>query len=263
LCYNVIESIFPGKCVRFSGKALADQKIDGSPDYYMRKGKNILLVESKDFLIAAEKKMSFDYNVYESEFARILDYEEMPDGRLKPKAVLQLANNVRMILKKSFTADTDYHYKDVSIYPVLLTHDHQYDTPGFNELIDSWFQDELLELEQEGLFIGRVMPLSVVNIDSLIYYQIGLVEASSLFEILRLYHENKKLKKEKKKNFKSEEEHETYLEDYRDMLMSKCIPFSMFIETHFQKKGKYKPPPLLGLVGPALFSEEYKQKKGL
>jgi len=135
LCYKVMESIYPDKCIRFTGKELADKKIDAAPDYYVRKGKNILLVESKDFLIKADKKMSFDFNVYEQEFGRVLDYEDLPDGKRKAKAVTQLINSIRRILKNEFSADTDYYYKDVFIYPVLLTHDLQYDTPGFNELI--------------------------------------------------------------------------------------------------------------------------------
>src|SRR5690606_12184290 len=52
LCYKVMESIYLDKSIRFSGKELSDLKIDAAPDYYIRKGNNILLVESKDFLIA-------------------------------------------------------------------------------------------------------------------------------------------------------------------------------------------------------------------
>jgi len=261
LCYKVVESIYPDKCIRFSGKELADMKIDAAPDYYVRKGKNILLIESKDFLIAADKKMSFDFNVYEEEFGRVLDYEELPDGKIKPKAVAQLANNIRRILKNDFSADTDYHYKDIFIYPVLLTHDHQYDTPGFNELIDFWFQDELLELQNEGLFIHHVKPLSVVNIDSLIYNQVGLANDIPLHEILNLYLENKKVKKQKKRNFKSQEEYDRYLKEYKQMRMSKLIPFSLFIDKYFKKHGLWKLPPLLELVAPALFKEEYEEKE--
>ncbi len=263
LCYKVLESIYPNKCIRFSGKELADMNIDAAPDYYVRKGKNIVLVESKDFLIAAEKKMSFDFNVYEEEFGRVLDFEELPDGKIKPKAVVQLINSIRRILKKEFSADTDYHYKDVFIYPVLLTHDHQYDTPGFNELIDFWFQDALLELAKEGLFIHHVKPLSVVNIDSLIYNQVGLSKGIPLHEMLNLYHENKKVEKQKKKNFKSQAEYDQYFDEYKQMRMSKLIPFSMFIDKYFHKEGLWKLPPLLELVAPALFKEEYEAKEAL
>ncbi len=261
LCYKVMESIYPDKCIRFSGKELADMKIDAAPDYYVRKGKNILLVESKDFLIAANKKMSFDFNVYEEEFGRVLDYEELPDGKIKSKAVMQLINSIRRILKNEFSADTDYHYKEIFIYPVLLTHDHQYDTPGFNELIDFWFQDALLELAEEGLFIHHVKPLSVVNIDSLIYNQVGLAKDIALHEILNIYHDNKKIEKQKRRNFKSQEEYDKYLEEYKQMRMSKLVPFSMFIDKYFHKQRLWKLPPLLDLVAPTLFKVEYNERK--
>lgn len=260
LCYKVMESIFPDKCIRFSGKEMLDMKIDASPDYYVRKGKNILLVESKDFLIAADKKMSFDFNVYAEEFGRVLDYEDLPDGTIKPKAVMQLINSVRRILKKEFSADIDYHYKEVFIYPILLTHDLQYDTPGFNELIDFWFQDALIELVKEGLFIHHVNPLSVVNIDSLIYYQVGLATRVPLHEMLNLYHGNKKIVRQKKRNFKSQEEYYGYLEELKQMKISKLVPFSVFIDKYFHKNGLWKLPPQLDIVVPALFKEELEGK---
>ncbi len=261
LCYKVLESIYPDKCIRFSGKELADMKIDAAPDYYVRKGKDILLVESKDFLIAADKKMSFDFNVYEEEFGKILDYEEMPNGKIKPKAVVQLINSIRRILKKEFTADTDYHHKEIFIYPVLLTHDLQYDTPGFNELIDFWFQDALLELQEEGLFIHHVKPLSTVNIDTLIYDQVGLATDIQLHKILNLYHENKKVQRKKKRNVKSQAEYDRYLEEDKRIRMSKLIPSSMFIYNYFNRHGLRKMSPLMEMVAPAIFKEEYEPKQ--
>lgn len=261
ICYKAIESIYPKNCIKYSGKELADMKIDGAPDYYIRKGKNILLVESKDFLIAADKKMSFDFNVYEEEFGRVLDYEELPNGKIKSKAVMQLTSTVRKVLKNEFSVDTDYYYKDIFIYPILLTHDYQYDTPGFNELIDFWFQDALLDLQSEGLFIHHVKPLSVVNIDSLIFNQHGLSNNISLHDMLSIYQENKLIKKEKQRKFKSQEEYDKYLDEYGQIRISKLIPFSLFIEKYFHKNGFWKLPPLLETIAPSLFKEEYDKQK--
>jgi hypothetical protein len=261
LCYKAMESIYPNKCIKFTGKEMADMKIDAAPDYYVRKGKNILLVESKDFLIAADKKMSFDFNVYEVEFRRVLYYEELPDGKIKPKAVMQLINYIRRILKREFPADKDYNYKDVFIYPILLTHDYQYDTPGFNELIDFWFQEALSDLKEEGLFIYHVKPLSVVNIDTLIYNQVGLSKDISLHKMLSLYHDYKKIEKPKKKNFKSKTEYDQYFD--KQMRMSKLIPFSIFMDKYFHEKGFWRLPALLKIVAPALFKEQYEATEAL
>ncbi|HZV69818.1 MAG TPA: hypothetical protein VFG10_09745 [Saprospiraceae bacterium] len=260
LSYKVIEGIYSPNYIRFSGQELEDRKIDGSPDYYIRKGNNIVIFESKDFLIAAAKKMSFDFSIYEEEFQKVLYYEDLAKGKVKQKAVLQLINSIRSLLTDNFSADKDYHAKHIFIYPVLLTHDHQYDAPGFNELLNYWFQDELKGLQGEGVFTKHVQPLSVVNIDSLIFNQIGLANDIPLHETLRLYHENKKVIKRKRK-FKSREEQEQFIEEYKQMRMDTLIPFSLFLDKHFDQLGLYERPPLLEVVGPALYKEEFEKRE--
>lgn len=261
LCYKVMESIYSDKYIRYSGKQMDDMGMEAAPDYYMRKGKNILLVESKDFLIPAVKKMSFDFNIYEQEFGRVLDYEENSQGKRKPKAVMQLASSIRRILKSQFIADTCYYYKDIFIYPILLVYDSQYEAAGFNELIDFWFQEELVQLQKQGLFIHHVKPLAVVSIDSLIYNQIGLRDRIELHDILKLYHESKIVLKPKKiKYFRSLEEENQYLNEYEEMRLSKFNSFSVFIDKYFSNLGIWKVPPIMDFVGPALFGDEYGTK---
>lgn len=262
LLYNVMESIYPDKCIRFTGKELLDMRINAAPDYYLRIGNNIIIIESKDFLIAAHKKMSFDFGIYEEEFGRILDYEEMNDRKIKPKAILQLIKNIRNILKNEFIFDSKYNYKKVFIYPILMTHDHQYDTPGFNEMIDYWFQDALLDLLEEKLYIHNIKPLSVVNIDSLIYNQVGLANNIKLHEILNLYHQNKKFDLPKKQNFRSQEELDNFNNQYSKIQMTKLAPFSLFIDNHFNRSGLRKPPALLEVIPNELFSEENEVNDG-
>lgn len=257
LAYKAIDAIYPDNCLKLPGEQLDNMGIIGAPDYYLRKSKNILVFESKDFLIAAEPKMSFNYNVYDEKLGRILDYEESEDGKIKNGAVLQLINSIRMILKKEFPADKNYHYKDVFIYPILLTHDHQYNTPGFNELIDFWFQEELLTLKAEGLFINHVKPLAVVCIDSLIYHQKRLLQNVALHLVLDEYFRNKILDKPQKKKIQSDQEAAMYFEKIKDMRISKLIPFSLFIDKLFKKMGLNENPPLLELVAPVLFKGEF------
>lgn len=255
LVYKMMDIIYPSKCIKFSGKELDDMGMVGAPDYYLRKGENILLLESKDFLIRADKKATFDFNVYEEEIGKTLHYELRPNGTKKAGAVLQLINNIRRILKKEFTVDTAYHYKDVYIYPVLITHDHQYDTPGFNDLVNDWFQEELSNLEEEGLFINRVKPIVVVNIDSLIFHQSGLAEKIPLHEMLKLYHEYTRITTKLK--FRTEEE----FEQYKRARMSKMIPFSLFITKYFDKHDLWKVPPIMEVVATALFKEEIEKNR--
>lgn len=247
LVYRIMDFIYPDKCIRFSGKELADKKIDGAPDYYVRKGHNIMVFESKDFLIRADLKASFDYAIYDEEFAKTLYYEELPNGKEKAGAVMQLINSIRKLLRNEFQPDKDYYYKDVFIYPILITHDHQYDVPGLSSLINYWFQQELEVIKAEGFFIHRIKPLAVVNIDSLIYNSVGLAENSPLHEVLSAYFSSSKLKPGVKFNSVKE----AY--QYR---MSNFTPFSIFIDKYFKKRGIRKLPPMLDIVGSALFKEE-------
>lgn len=251
LLYRVIETIYKNNCIHYSGMQLADLRIDGAPDYYIRKGQNIILFETKDFLIKKEVKASFDFIQYETEFQKILYYEELPDGKVKNKAVIQLINFIKKILKNEFIVDKDYRYRDVYIYPVLITHDNQYDTPGFNNLINYWFQGELEDLKKEGFFIKHIKPLMIVNIDSLIYNQVGLAETIPLHDVLKLYegHINQK----PKMKFRTEEE-------YKQFRMSKLFPFSYFLTILFKEKGICKQPPILDIVASELFKEEYEKR---
>ncbi len=250
LVYKMMDIIYPSKCIRFTGKQLDDKGMIGAPDYYLRKGKDILLLESKDFLIRADKKATFNFDVYEEEIGKTLYYEDRPNGAKKAGAVLQLMNNIKRILKKDFTPDTSYYYKDVFIYPVLITHDHQYDTPGFNDLINEWFNYELGLLEDEGLFINRVKPITVINIDSLIFHQTGLAEKKPLHEMLKLYHEYTHIYTSFK--FHTPEEFEQYKSDR----MAKMIPFSLFLTKYFNKHNLWTVPPIMDVVAPELFKGE-------
>jgi len=250
LVYKMMDIIYPTKCIRFTGEQLDDMGILGAPDYYLRKGNNIVLSESKDFLIRADKRATFDFNIYEEEIGKTLYFEERPNGTKKSGAVLQLMGNIRRILKKEFSADTAYHYKDVFIYPILITHDHQYDTPGFNDLVNDWFQYELNSLADEGLFINRVKPIVVVNIDSLIFHQSGLAEKIPLHEMLKLYHDYTRITTKEKFHTPAE------FEQYKKNRMSKLIPFSLFLAKYFDKHDLWKVPPIMDVVAPALFADE-------
>src|SRR5690606_33455099 len=122
---------------------------------------------------------------------------------------------------------------------------HQYDSNGFNELINHWFQIELTKLKKEGLFISNVQSLSVVNIDSLIFNQAGLIENIYLHEIIKLYHENKKHIVNRKKHFKNKSDFDQYVSKIKQQSISKLIPFSNFIENHFIKNRFKQFPPLM------------------
>lgn len=109
--------------------------------------------------------------------------------------------------------------------------------------------------ENEGLFINRVHPLSVVNIDTLIIYQHGFLNGYPLHETLKEYHKSKDKKKLKpRRRFKTIDEEEQFLKEQQDNIISLYLPFSMFIEDFFGAKKLIQKPKLLDMIVPGLFN---------
>ncbi len=246
LLYDTIEAIFPDKCIKYSGQELVKMRISGGPDYYVRKYKDILVFESKDFLIPADAKMSFDFARYQDEFEKKLYFENI-DGKEKHIGVMQLIAFIKKLLTYDFPADMNYHYREVSIYPIIVVHDHQYNVPGFNTLINYWFQAELEILKEEKFYIEHVKPLVIINIDSLIYHQVGLQESIPLNRVLEKY--TKHIHKVNHLAFRSEEDMKAYV-------LSKQVAFSTFINEYFHDEDLKKMPPILEIVAPMLFKSD-------
>jgi hypothetical protein len=246
LTYSILKLIYPDNCVSFSGEALDKIGLVGAPDYYVRRGKDILLFESKDFLIPVDVKDSFDFSAYETAFEKKLYYVN-DNGIEKPKAILQLINNIRIILRNEFIADKDYHYKEVRIYPVIITHDTQYDVNGFNVLINQWFQEEIELLKEEKIFTYRIQPLVVVNIDCLIYHQMALAHKISLHELLRLYVNHIKINPSQK--FENQQEINEYL-------LNKTTPFCLFLNNYIMDRKWNEMPSTINELGAILFQEQ-------
>jgi hypothetical protein len=239
LLYKIIPLIYPVKSIQFTGQELVNMHIGGGPDYYLRKGKDILLFESKDFLILADLKKSFDFAVYEQEFMKTLYLKKTDKGKKKPAAVMQLIGSIKQLLLKKFEGDTNYWYKDVHIYPIIITHDHQYDIPGLHELVNSWFFDELAILKDAGLFINKVKPVTIINLDILLCYQASFSDGVYLHDIIK---EHNKLKDEKMpKSYVT-------LNDRRNFFYKKAIPFSFFFRDYIENHNLKRAPNLKKLI---------------
>ena len=145
--------------------------MNGEPDYYVRNGNHQFLWESKDILINANIKSSYDFAQYEAAFRKKLYYDDKGGGKIENKAVLQLIKNVERSLTREFPFDTGYKPHLIQIYPILILHDHQYNVPGLNVLVNSWFMGELGKMKERGIDTKNVRQLIIIDIDTLIFHQ--------------------------------------------------------------------------------------------
>lgn len=183
LLYDTMDGVFAHtKTKVITGNDFKAAKVQREPDYYCRFNKRVILMESKDFFMPADEKLSYDFDTMMAGLAK--------DGRLK-KATLQSATNVGRVLQKSLPLDPDYDPSNI-IYPVIVLHDSLYDTPSLNYWTNDWFQDEINKLKADAAFKGcdfsKVRPLTLVDIDTLILYRTNFEKGElDLFEMLEAY----------------------------------------------------------------------------
>ena len=123
LLYKILNHIYGNKSyVQYSGDALSNKKYLGAPDYYIRNGNVLFLFENKDVFINAEIKQSFNFEIIEAEFKKKFYFDDK-DGKIDPKAVLQLVSNVEKTLTLQNDFDKNYNNKNIRIYPLLILHD--------------------------------------------------------------------------------------------------------------------------------------------
>lgn len=159
------------------------KKKDGNPDYYVRNGNKVYLIELKDALIKADATTSLDYSQIESELSEKLLRKE--DGT--PKAIGQIALDVKRVLRNENDWDKNCKGEKARVFPILMITDRILKCPGLNFLVNVWFKTEISKLLTTEE-ISRVYPITVVSIDSvMIHNEFISKNIGKLNQILKNY----------------------------------------------------------------------------
>lgn len=235
LFYKIIERSYPKKYFKLAGEKM---KTPGAPDYYIRNGNKVFLFESKDVLIGADIKESYDFVQYEKALKAKLYYES--NGKKEsPKAVRQLANFAKSLLNNEFKEDSSYKPKSLKIYPIILLHNRQLDILGLNNLINIWFDKEKDLIENSGLSTKNLRRPTIIHIDTLILMHEQLNAGKYKLEKLLDDYQNwiDEIRLNKKK-FKSEQEQRQFVQDQlASFNMYFDIKFGWKIPSLFEEKG--------------------------
>ncbi|RYJ37071.1 hypothetical protein NU08_3825 [Flavobacterium anhuiense] len=168
MLYNVLKCCFPknNKWIKFTGEDFKKLGYSAEPDYYIRFKNKILLFESKDVILKGDVKQSRDFSILSKSLK-----EKFLIDKNSNKAILQIIENIHRFFSLSYDKiDNCYNVSSINIYPILVTHDRQFDTLELNRLINIWFKKELkakFNLEQ----LSKINDLVIINIDTLILYQ--------------------------------------------------------------------------------------------
>lgn len=219
MLYQLIIKSFPKSWIHISGEKFKKYGYKAEPDYYLRNNNIIFLFESKDVVLKGEEKQSRDYATLVKALKEKFYKAENRD-KIEFKAVLQILRNVKRILSHYYEkCDIGYNPSDIKIYPILITHDRQFDSLGVNNLINNWFQTELQKLKEQ-YHISNVYPLTVININVFLSFQDHFYSRKKirLEELIEEYHE--------RTNFSL-----TNYEDLKQQKLNSYISFSNFIDT--------------------------------
>ena len=234
LFYNVMKYIFNKRSyIQISGEQFETNKIEGAVDYYVRNGSKVLLFESKNSLFPAKLKTSKDFNQIEKVLRRNY-HSDNSSSTTDKKAILQLIETIKLSLN-NFVNQIDVNIpKQPRFFPILVSHNKHTEITGFNYILNNWFQVELEKLKCSLNIEIKCLPLTVVNIDTLIYFQDEFQDKEfDLFMLIEKYHKSVKY------NYQ--------LGDFRNReeSISRLWPFSSFIFEYMNERSKMKVPKII------------------
>lgn len=192
LMKNVLDELFHDS---FYVKKKEIDDHNNEPDYYARYKDRVYLFENKDVMIAKETKNS----------GNIEKINEVLQTKFNKKGVGidQLIYSIKQIADKIFRYDDGANKRnDLVIYPILLVSDRIFMCQGINHRLNTWYREKL---GNHYTMNPLVKDLTVIDIDTLIYWLPYLKQDHKNFRRIIHNHTNKMIdafnKKPKKKHF--------------------------------------------------------------
>lgn len=166
LFYRVMKDcFFKPKLTIKSGKEMEGEIQNGSPDYYIRDRNKVYLFEFKDVILNAGIKHSYDIGKIIAEISKKL----VKDSNGAPEGVSQLVNVIMKMRAGVFNAIDSCGYDNVTIFPILVYTDINFDGIGINYLLNKEFRKLLVDNNVKNQHL--IKDIVMVHVDTLIKYQ--------------------------------------------------------------------------------------------
>lgn len=158
--YNEIDYIIGNrkKTIAIDGLRWQELSRQEGPDYYVRCGSKVFIIEFKDAIFQANAKVSQDLKLISEE----LRVKLIENKKGKPKGVTQLARTVNSISSNDIKVD-QLNIENLKIYPLLIVTDEAYNSFGVNYLMKNEYKNLL---DEKSKYLSK--DLIIVHIDNLI-----------------------------------------------------------------------------------------------
>ncbi|KAA8485591.1 hypothetical protein BDE36_0380 [Arcticibacter tournemirensis] len=186
LVYKLFKKAYENKsCKQFSGEEMKAQMGNSEPDYYIRNGNKVFIIEVKDSFISGKVKQSFNVPDIQEEISK--KYYKTQNSE---KAVKQLITRIRFSLTMAYPFDQGYKPKSLKFFPILIVYDVNLTVPGIESLMAGWFNDErenlIAEMKEQGIEGFHINDLVILHIDGLVllteYIRAGKVKLEDLID---------------------------------------------------------------------------------
>jgi len=231
LSYFILNYIFE----RFKGVKLTGEQIGlkgyskNAPDFYVRNGNKVFLIEVKGSILRGDTKQSFDYAKIRREIDDKFVYDTKKNDH---KAVLQLVDRIEILYSGKAGYDIHCNYKKrIRVYPILIVSDLSMTTPGVNHLLNIEFQNAVANRDSIRERQQDIANLVIIDLDTLILYADYFREDPMFFE--KLVKEYNSFISSAEKSVLSKKISLSQYSNPVDGLRAKCeqaiTPFSKFI----------------------------------
>lgn len=173
LFYEIINGCFGNTCQKLiSGKDLKEKLIDGEPDFYIRKGRNLFIFEFKDVMLSAKIKHCENIEEIKNEIFQQFESSTMEKStgkqKKKPQAkgISQLLNVLEMKLDVIIEKiDRIEYVGNLNIYSIIVYQDHCFDIEGVDYLLKNRFTELLRRRKTSSLYSIKqlvMIPLEIM-----------------------------------------------------------------------------------------------------
>ncbi|WP_298310234.1 hypothetical protein [uncultured Aquimarina sp.] len=174
LIASFLDKIFHQK---YLVKKAIPEGVQNEPDYYVRNAKRVFLFEIKDVLIRGDIKASGDIDKINT----VLKQKFLKSGR-KDIGIGQLVNHIAKIVENEFQFDDYVNTKNnITLYPILLVSDRIFELPGANFRLNQWYLESVKEKLGDKYNPSLIKSLTVIDFDTLIYWESHLVKKDGNF----------------------------------------------------------------------------------
>lgn len=174
--YSLIHNCFRKQMdILYSGTELKQILKNGEPDYYMRKGNNIFLLECKDIVIDAKTKCSGDVDAIIKALKELF-VETTEDKqnqkklkKTKKKGVLQLLRVISEHLGTILNKIDYLKYETINVFPIIVYQDVSFDVEGVNYFLSEIMRNKISEFNIDEKY--HIQDLAMIPMYELVKYE--------------------------------------------------------------------------------------------